>query len=744
MQRLLLILSLSFLLSSESISSKLLIADTLQAHPNHSLEINISSQKPENMSQSAVEVLLNGERIMQSSPAHADFDGDGDHEIVVGGRDGVLHVVAYDGANWTEVWSHQTATDLMGAGAPAGCGNTTQSDFSSAPTIADLDNDGKLEIVVTTGADPQRNDPHRNGGVLIYEYESLGNFTLVPNWPQPKQDIMGQGPGASEPDGCWDGIWGSAAVGDLDNDGDQEVVVVGFDRRIHAWHHDGSYVAGWPIDSNDGITRGGWSTPALADIDKDGFLEVIAGTDNFRGENRTAPFLLFVFEHDSSIRAGFPVETSQNIQSSPAIGDINNDGNLDIVVGTGTDQAGVQNYVYAWDAQGQPLAGWPQPTQGNMPASPALGDLDNDGDLEVVIGCGDESDAKCPFLYAFHGDGSNVNGFPAIPPSPNEWDIEPNLTNSPILADYDGDGAVEILVVPNGAWGIAIVNNQGQGEGKLWPANDVIYSSPAVADVDQDGKLEVVIGGANSGATQGMLFIWDVEGAADSALPWPAFHQNMLRTGIASIGEEPVPPTAVPPTVVPSSTVVPPTVAPTSVAVTPDPTDTPMPSVTPVPTEVVGTSAKITMTVSLNGVVEVPDAGDPDGTGTVVLVFDAEADEVCYTLETENIDTPTAGHIHEGASGVAGGVAIALFTESANAAQGCVTATSRSTNHLHSIAVDTIIDTILTNPSGYYVNIHNAEFSAGAIRGQLATARPTAIPETSEPTWFSFLPFIGR
>jgi len=111
--------------------------------------------------------------------------------------------------------------------------------------------------------------------------------------------------------------------------------------------------------------------------------------------------------------------------------------------------------------------------------------------------------------------------------------------------------------------------------------------------------------------------------------------------------------------------------------------------------------------VPLAGATEVPGPGDPDGMGAVHLTLDPLAATVCYTLETAHIDEPTAGHIHQAAEGAAGDVRIALFIDPANVSNGCVDADSAT------------IEAIIANPADYYVNIHNAAFPAGAIRGQL-------------------------
>jgi len=172
-----------------------------------------------------------------------------------------------------------------------------------------------------------------------------------------------------------------------------------------------------------------------------------------------------------------------------------------------------------------------------MPASPALGDLDGDGGLEVVIGCGAEGDpynpAPCTGLYAWHGDGSAVSGFP-VSPSPNTgWPSDPNgLPYSPVLADYDGDGSIEILVVNRWSWGISTVGSEGQDQPDASLITQApLSSSPVVDDLDGDGALEIAIGGATSGGGNGAVYIWDVGGDMDDACPWPMFHSDVARTG---------------------------------------------------------------------------------------------------------------------------------------------------------------------------------------------------------------------
>ena len=118
---------------------------------------------------------------------------------------------------------------------------------------------------------------------------------------------------------------------------------------------------------------------------------------------------------------------------------------------------------------------------------------------------------------------------------------------------------------------------------------------------------------------------------------------------------------------------------------------------------------KKTYTTKLKGANEIPGPGDPDGKGKATIRLSSKRDRVCFTIETKRIAPTSACHIHVGDSTTAGPVFIALFTTASNkkVRHGCVPAT------------DEQIAAIRANPSNYYVNVHNADFPAGALRGQL-------------------------
>ena len=116
----------------------------------------------------------------------------------------------------------------------------------------------------------------------------------------------------------------------------------------------------------------------------------------------------------------------------------------------------------------------------------------------------------------------------------------------------------------------------------------------------------------------------------------------------------------------------------------------------------------------LSGANEVGVAGDPDGTGIAKLRLNQGKRRVCYTIQVNDIEVATAVHIHSGAAGVNGPVEVTLGTPDATGyAKGCVHDVKRS-----------LIKDMRKNRADYYVNVHNAEFPAGALRGQLKKMRP--------------------
>jgi len=113
------------------------------------------------------------------------------------------------------------------------------------------------------------------------------------------------------------------------------------------------------------------------------------------------------------------------------------------------------------------------------------------------------------------------------------------------------------------------------------------------------------------------------------------------------------------------------------------------------------TMAKLTGEAEVSG-------GETKGSGTAQVTLDPDKGEVCYDLTVKDIQEATAAHIHEGAAGKDGPVKVPFDAPKTGSAKGCKTADAA------------LIKDIMQNPANYYVNVHNAAYPKGAIRGQLS------------------------
>lgn len=120
-------------------------------------------------------------------------------------------------------------------------------------------------------------------------------------------------------------------------------------------------------------------------------------------------------------------------------------------------------------------------------------------------------------------------------------------------------------------------------------------------------------------------------------------------------------------------------------------------------------AAPTTLSASLTGATEVPGPGDPDGAGSASVAIDVKHSELCFTLHVRDIQPAAAAHIHEAPVGVAGPIVVTLTPPPTSGdSTGCVHVARGELRE------------IVAHPEDYYVNVHNAEFPAGAVRGQLS------------------------
>lgn len=128
----------------------------------------------------------------------------------------------------------------------------------------------------------------------------------------------------------------------------------------------------------------------------------------------------------------------------------------------------------------------------------------------------------------------------------------------------------------------------------------------------------------------------------------------------------------------------------------------------------VNQSDQVYLAASLLGRNEVPVQGGPavgDQDGRATAVVRIQGDQLWYALRWKNVAPPNAGHIHLGVRGTNGGVKIGFFA-------GALPATARAVSGSVKVTDQATLNALRTDPTGFYANLHTAEFPGGAVRGQ--------------------------
>ncbi len=407
--------------------------------------------------------------------------------------------------------------------------------FFSSPVVADLDGDGTNEVLVAGGNAV-------NG--WSHSGAPLNNFPLITGDKH---------------------IIGHLALADFDNDQDLEIVagtrtpVTDGRGRVFVWHHTGATVAGWPKSVAWNTTYGSndsWvSSVAIADLDNDQDLEIIAGTTNnasyYSGPTPPTVANLYAWHHNGALlNGGWP--NGYNIiaiYGMIAVGDFNGSGVNNVV--TGRDFTYMNTYV----TNGASLAGWPIETyvtaNNNNYATdvriehgfsaPILADLENDGSIECIVmgntkGPGDAGDIITGnALLVLNSDGTRHTNWANAAVIPGAVDSQDMPPPAPAVADIDGDGKLEIIVAAyNGS-----IRAYNDDKSLLWTFDftqgaNIFAGEPVIGDVDGDGALEILFGTYVprqwEGQWDGPVGLWGLEanGTVMSGFPLPIDTPGLL------------------------------------------------------------------------------------------------------------------------------------------------------------------------------------------------------------------------
>ncbi|KPJ48483.1 hypothetical protein AMJ40_07425 [candidate division TA06 bacterium DG_26] len=316
-------------------------------------------------------------------------------------------------------------------------------------------------------------------------------------------------------------FYSSPAAGDIDGDGTVEFVVGSDDMWLYF------------VDNGEVVTKKFLgdvirTSPAIADLNGDGADEVIVSV----GDSR-----LFVFNGRGDILPGFPVVTEVlgPLCASPVVGDLDADGEFELVA------LSMDGRVHCYNVSGDPESYWPAVIGQPGSPSPALGDIDRDGYLEVVVLAGGN-------LYAFNHNGTICTGFPVeikkVPLYQSPWVSDVIIggwpadtivpCSSPVLVDIEGDGYLEILF-GSGTNLCAYDYLGNELEGFPLGCGGAVSATPSILVRGDTLRLFAA-------SDEGMLYSWEVTGNRDTRAVWPMFRGDLLHSG-SYLGTSPFPPT---------------------------------------------------------------------------------------------------------------------------------------------------------------------------------------------------------
>jgi len=461
-----------------------------------------------------------------SAPTVGDVDNDGVDEIVFGTLDGKVWVVEADGS---VLWTADTTIE----------GQSSPSAVGSAPVVADLDNDGDVEIVVGVGT---LQVPNQQGGIVALDHN--GNRI----WSQQGFDTFNMWTGGA-PDGYREGVYSSPAVGDVDGDGFLDIVFGGWDNHIWALDRNGQPLAGFPFVHYDTT----WGSPSLFDVDGDGRDEIFVGGDASIGPGLPGSTLeggrFRVLDwNNGTITERYPARERNDIfQSSSVIGDINNDGRMEVVVGgsVGFYSAAPARQVWAFHADdGSMLPGFPVQLSGRVFSTPALGDVDGDGQVEIVVNTMNE----------FPAGSAGVSGRIVVIENNGEikWSADAlegdfpgaiiNYMASPIIIDADGDGDLDIVAQSN-VFTFVVEGSTGRrlpggrlNQNEAWAG----AGAPLAADFGPAGWL-LIVSSFQAFEGPGKIRAYSIPDQDPNDI-WPMWRGNPAHTAAPITETTPLPP----------------------------------------------------------------------------------------------------------------------------------------------------------------------------------------------------------
>ena len=323
-----------------------------------------------------------------NASAFGDADGDGDLDLVVGVQRGLCFDIASSVQNLLYFENAGTAT------APAFTARTNRLiasvDVGSRATVAaaDLDGDGDPDLLVGS-----ESDPGGSGRARLALYRNTGT-ARAPDYTLADADFLAL---------AYDYGGYAPVPGDLDGDGDLDLLVGAFNGRFALLRNTGTRTApAFALDAATvgtpgfgGVDAGQYARGALGDVDGDGDLDLLAGASNgtlrlYRnvGTVREPRFLVepngLPQAADAAYALGLGLPADAGEDSAPALADLDGDGDLDVLVGLASGR--IRVFRNTGSARAPAFAEEAPVVAGRRRTAPALADLDGDGDADLLAG----------------------------------------------------------------------------------------------------------------------------------------------------------------------------------------------------------------------------------------------------------------------------------------------------------------------------------------------------------------------
>jgi hypothetical protein len=251
---------------------------------------------------------------------------------------------------------------------------------------------------------------------------------------------------------------------------------------LYAWKANGDSLPGFPFFMPFNAVNS-YSSPVLADLDRDGYREIIFGTHVLGGGG-----YVFILKRDGTQFPNWPQSTGYWIYGPPAVGYIDADTLLDIAVGDQVLSGVPADYVFAWNSASLPLAGFPIGPINAINNQVALGDLDGDPMPELMI----DDNTTAGVYLAYNHDGTPLSGWPI-------YATGTTFFNMPCLTDVNRDGILDIVGAAREGtaspftnvylWNTGIAYNRSKLTIPVWQynvAHDGVYGRPSLVDVKEE------------------------------------------------------------------------------------------------------------------------------------------------------------------------------------------------------------------------------------------------------------------